>query len=96
MQNQDNSELSDSREWVEKYGDTLYGYAMKCVSDPIIAEDLVQETLLAALKARDSFTGASTEKTWLVGILKKQDCRPLSQKQSRNQRRATRTRYRCR
>ncbi|MAT39399.1 MAG: RNA polymerase subunit sigma [Ectothiorhodospiraceae bacterium] len=40
------------------------------VRDPNQAEDLVQETLLAALKARKNFAGQSTVKTWLVGILK--------------------------
>jgi len=34
------------------------------------AEDLVQETFLAALKTRGSFSGGSAEATWLVGILK--------------------------
>jgi RNA polymerase sigma-70 factor, ECF subfamily len=38
--------------------------------DGDLAEDVVQETLLAALKARDGFTGKSTVKTWLTGILK--------------------------
>jgi len=35
-----------------------------------IAEDLVQETFLSAIRAKDSFKGESTEKTWLVSILK--------------------------
>ncbi len=34
------------------------------------AEDAVQETLLAALTAQASFSGKSTLKTWLTGILK--------------------------
>jgi hypothetical protein len=34
------------------------------------AEDLVQETFLAAFKDRISFSGNSSEATWLVGILK--------------------------
>jgi RNA polymerase sigma-70 factor (ECF subfamily) len=38
--------------------------------DGDLAEDVVQETLLAALKARDGFNGTSTVKTWLTGILK--------------------------
>jgi len=38
--------------------------------DGELAEDVVQETLLAALKAREGFTGKSTVKTWLTGILK--------------------------
>jgi RNA polymerase sigma-70 factor (ECF subfamily) len=40
------------------------------LGDPHLSEDLVQETFLAALKARDTFKGASSERTWLVGILK--------------------------
>jgi len=38
--------------------------------DPDLAEDVVQDTMLAALKARDGYTGASTVKTWITGILK--------------------------
>jgi RNA polymerase sigma-70 factor (ECF subfamily) len=34
------------------------------------AEDVVQETLLAALEAQDRFAGKSSVKTWLTGILK--------------------------
>ncbi len=35
-----------------------------------MAEDLVQETFLAAWKARDRFRGLSSERTWLTGILR--------------------------
>ncbi len=35
-----------------------------------MAEEVVQETFLAALRARERFEGQSTERTWLVGILK--------------------------
>ncbi len=38
--------------------------------DVHVAEDLVQETFLAALKARAPFGGKSSERTWLVGILR--------------------------
>lgn len=34
------------------------------------AEDVVQETLLAALAAQNKFAGKSSVKTWLTGILK--------------------------
>jgi len=34
------------------------------------AEDVVQETLLAAIQSAASFAGQSSVKTWLVGILK--------------------------
>lgn len=35
-----------------------------------MTEDIVQETLLAAVKNRETFSGGSSEATWLVGILK--------------------------
>jgi RNA polymerase sigma-70 factor (ECF subfamily) len=40
------------------------------VRDTNFAEDLVQETFLAALKSQNSFSGRSSERTWLVGILR--------------------------
>jgi RNA polymerase sigma-70 factor, ECF subfamily len=38
--------------------------------DADLAEDVVQETLVAALAAQSGFTGKSSVKTWLTGILK--------------------------
>ena len=70
--------MSDSREhkiepehWVERYGDYLFSYAIVRVNDNGKAEDLVQETFLAGLKARERFRGDSTEGTWLTSILKR-------------------------
>lgn len=60
----------DPSDWVHRYGDYLFRFAMLRVRDRAKAEDLVQETFLAALKGRDSFSGDSTEMTWLTGILK--------------------------
>lgn len=56
--------------WLSEHGDALYGYAMRRVRDAHAAEDLVQETLLAAIKTAGDFAGRSLERTWLVGILK--------------------------
>ncbi len=72
MREGDNSHSSASKpaEWVEKYGDYLYRYAILKLKDPSLTEDILQETFLAALKSRKTFEGKSTEKTWLVGILK--------------------------
>ena len=56
--------------WVDLHGDYLYRYAMFRLRDPALAEDVVQETLLAGLQASDSFAGRGSERTWLVGILK--------------------------
>ncbi len=56
--------------WVEEYGDYLYRYAMFRLRDPAVAEDVVQETLLAALQSYSKFGGRGSERTWLIGILK--------------------------
>lgn len=61
----------DPRSWVERHGDVLMGYAMLRVRDRDVAEDLVQETLLAAWKGREQYEGRGEERTWLVGILKR-------------------------
>lgn len=62
--------LSDPEEWVEQHGDYLFRCALLRVRDRVVAEDLVQETFLAALQARDRFAGQSSERSWMVGILK--------------------------
>jgi RNA polymerase sigma-70 factor (ECF subfamily) len=56
--------------WVDQYGDILFRFALQRVRNKDIAEELVQETLLAAMRAKDRFKGKSSEKTWLFGILK--------------------------
>ncbi len=61
---------TDPERWLGEYGDLLFRYAVARVGDISIAEDLVQETLLAAWRGRGRFTGQSAESTWLVGILK--------------------------
>ena len=48
----------------------LLRYAMLQLRNPEQAEDVVQETLLAALEGRARFAGDSSLKTWLTGILK--------------------------
>src|SRR5213594_1778178 len=61
-------------DWVEAHGDYLFNFAIGQVRDASVAEDLVQDTFLAAFKARDRFTGQSSERTWLVGILRHKIC----------------------
>jgi RNA polymerase sigma-70 factor (ECF subfamily) len=60
----------DPDAWVDRYGDALFHFALARVKNREIAEDLVQETFLAAVKSQDRFKGRSSEKTWLFGILK--------------------------
>lgn len=66
----DKNQKTDPAEWVDRYGNVLYRYAVVRVRSQETAEDLVQETLLAALNSRDSFEGQSAEQTWLIGILR--------------------------
>ncbi len=68
--NEINSQIENPESWVDQYGDFLYRFTLSRIKDPSIAEDLVQETFLAALKARKNFQGRSTAKTWLIAILK--------------------------
>ncbi|MDX8383594.1 MAG: sigma-70 family RNA polymerase sigma factor, partial [Ghiorsea sp.] len=56
--------------WLDDHGDILYRFAMQRAQDSEVAADLVQETLLSAWKGKDSFSGKSTVRTWLIGILK--------------------------
>ncbi len=56
--------------WLEEHGDALYAYAMMRVHHAATAEDLVQETLLAALSAAGRFEARASVRTWLIGILK--------------------------
>ena len=60
----------DPARWLESHGDYLYRYALVRVRDVEVAEDLLQETLLAAVGGYRSHAGRSSERTWLVGILK--------------------------
>ncbi|MFZ5551490.1 MAG: sigma-70 family RNA polymerase sigma factor [Bacteroidota bacterium] len=57
-------------QWVDRYSDELYGYALSRVNDADTAKDLVQETFLSALNNLQGFRGESAEKTWLYSILK--------------------------
>ena len=57
--------------WVDDYADYLFNYAVTRVNDSNVAKDLVQETFFAGLKSAKNFQGKSTERTWLVSILKR-------------------------
>lgn len=60
----------DATVWVDAHGDFLYSFALSRIRDRWQAEDLVQDTLLAAIQSRSSFESKSSERTWLCGILK--------------------------
>lgn len=56
-------------DWLNEHGDYLYRFALARLRDSHLAEDAVQETLLAAIRSAD-FAGKSAPRTWLTGILK--------------------------
>ena len=56
-------------DWLTEHGDYLYRFALARLRDPHQAEDVVQETMLAAFHS-NSFAGQSSPRTWLTGILK--------------------------
>lgn len=58
----------DPSRWLDEHGDALFAFAMLRINNRATAEDLVQETLIAGMQA--NFKGQSSERTWLIGILK--------------------------
>ncbi len=56
--------------WLDEHGDYLFRYAMFRLNNQTLAEDLVQDTFLSALRAHANFEGKSSERTWLLSILK--------------------------
>ena len=65
------SNLPAPEEWLARYGDALYRFALARLRRSHEAEEAVQDTLLAALRTRDQFQGRSDPRTWLIGILKR-------------------------
>jgi DNA-directed RNA polymerase specialized sigma24 family protein len=62
--------MTNPEEWVDRHGDGLYRYALLRLRSPDLAADVVQETFLEAIRARSSSAGSSSERAWLVGILR--------------------------
>jgi len=58
------------RTQLEQQRPYLLRFAALQLRDPTTAEDVVQETLLAALAGEANFAGRSNLRTWLTGILK--------------------------
>ena len=63
--------LLNTDKWIDNYADYMYNYAIVRVNDSDLAKDLVQDTFFAGLKSAKNFQGKSTERTWLISILKR-------------------------
>jgi len=55
--------------WVNQFTEDLYKWAYRKTSSAETANDLVQDTFLAAAEKIDTFKGDSSAKTWLFSIL---------------------------
>lgn len=63
-------EITNSIAHLEEHADYLFSYAMLKLKDVALAEDMVQDTLLSAIAAQESFTANASIRTWLTTILK--------------------------
>jgi RNA polymerase sigma-70 factor (ECF subfamily) len=55
--------------WVNLYTDALFSWAMSKTSNKEAAEDLVQDTIIAAMQGYEKYEELSNPKTWLFSIL---------------------------
>lgn len=56
--------------WITLYADYLLNYAFFRIRNRELAEDLIQDTFISALKSQHTYNGTASEKTWLTAILK--------------------------
>ncbi len=61
----------DPEEWVDAYGDILFRYAYRRLRDVHLAEEVVQETFLAAIRFQNHFAGRGSQIGWLTTILRR-------------------------
>lgn len=66
-----NNKTLNPASWVDEYGDYLYRYALSRLRDGEAAEEVVQETFVAALRHVDQYKAKGAERAWLLGILKR-------------------------
>ena len=66
---------------LEAYGDRLYQLGLRNCGTRAEAEDLVQETMIQALRSWDSFEGRSRPSTWLFRIALR-TCRRMHRRRS--------------
>jgi len=62
-----------------RYQQSLYSYLLQLTPDHGLAEEMLQDTLVAAWKSARSFEGRSTVLTWLIGIARRQAHNTLRQ-----------------
>lgn len=63
------SALDPSR-WIDRHGSAMFAYARLRLPSADLAEEAVQEALASAWRSRNTYAGRSTERTWLIGVLR--------------------------
>lgn len=56
----------------QRYAQPLFGYLLTLTADHGLAEEIMQDTFVAAWRAAENFEGRSSVKTWLFGIARRQ------------------------
>ncbi|HEX9794467.1 MAG TPA: sigma-70 family RNA polymerase sigma factor [Planctomycetota bacterium] len=59
-----------AEELLRELGPEMLGFSRRMLGDPQRAEDVVQETLLAALGSADGYDGRVSLRAWMYGILR--------------------------
>lgn len=62
-------DASAMRELIADYGQRMYAYALRLTGDPDKAEDVVQDSLVAAWQGAKRFRGSGRLIAWLLGIV---------------------------
>ncbi|MDD4903782.1 MAG: sigma-70 family RNA polymerase sigma factor [Candidatus Bipolaricaulis sp.] len=59
-------------ELYERHAERVFRFAVSLLRAPHLAEEVLQETMVAVWKTADRFKGASKVTTWILGIAKNQ------------------------
>ena len=60
------------RELYDRHADRVYRFALSMVRNGHLAEEVLQETMLAVWKQAQKFRGSSKATTWILGIARNQ------------------------
>lgn len=63
-------DANNLEDWIDSYSDDLLRWAEYRLGDASLAQDMVQDTFIAAYENLDQFKGDSNPKTWLSRILR--------------------------